>query len=275
MKKYKPITPSRRHYSVSDSSMLTATKPYKPLTSNSFRNKGRSHGTITTRHRGGGNKKLYRQINFGEEKQNIKGRVKSIEYDPFRSAFIALISYQDGSWFYILAPHNLKVNDEIICSDDAPLRIGNRLKLKNVPPGTLVHNVEVKSGKGGQLGRSAGSAIVVTAQEDRYTTLKMPSSEIRKVSSDCFASVGQLSNVEHNLESQGKAGRVRHSGKRPVVRGKVMNPREHPYGGGEGRTQRGTRKPKDIWGNVTGGKKTRKRNKYSNKFILQRRKKKK
>ena len=275
MKRYKPTTPARRHYTVADQSKITATEPFKPLTHFIHRKKGRSKGKISVRHKGGGNKKLYREIAFGQEKKGVPGVVKSIEYDPFRSAFIALVSYKDGDWRYILAPEKLQVGDEIICKEDAPLKIGNRLALKNIPVGTMVHNVELQAGAGGKLGRSAGTLIQVVAQEGNYTYLKLPSSEVRKVSNKCYASIGQLSNIEHNLESLGKAGRVRHLGIRPTVRGSVMNPREHPYGGGEGRTKRGTKRPKDIWGNITGGRKTRKKKKYSDKLIVSRRKKKK
>lgn len=274
MKRYKPTTPGRRHYTVEDRQVITKDEPFKPLTTFNKKAKGRTKGLVTVRHKGGGNKRLYREIIFGEEKLKVKGIVKSIEYDPNRSAFIALVSYKDGDWRYILAPNNLKVGDEIVCNDSVPLKEGNRMKLKNIPIGTMVYNVEIQPNTGGKLARSAGTAVQVAGQEEDYTYLKMPSSEVRKVLSNCFASIGQLSNVEHSLVSYGKAGRVRAKGIRPTVRGKVMNPREHPYGGGEGRTQRGTKRPKDIYGNVTGGRKTRKKDKYSNKFIIARRKKK-
>lgn len=274
MKRYKPTTPSRRHYTVEDRSMITESEPFKKLTKSLKKAKGRSKGTITVRHKGGGNKRLYREIIFGEEKKGVKGVVKTIEYDPNRSAFIALVSYKDGDWRYILAPNNLKVGDEIICDEIAPLKEGNRMMLKNIPTGTLVHNVEIQPLAGGKLGRAAGTAIQVAGQEGKYTYLKMPSSEIRKVLNTCYASIGQLSNLEHNLVSYGKAGRVRALGIRPTVRGTAMNAREHPYGGGEGKTQRGTRRPKDIYGNITGGRKTRKKKKYSDKLIVSRRKKK-
>jgi len=274
MKRYKPTTPGRRHYTVEDRQQITRDEPFKPLTKSLKKAKGRTKGLVTVRHKGGGNKRVYREVIFGEEKKGVKGTVKSIEYDPNRSAFIALVSYKDGDWRYILAPSNLKVGDEIICDDNAPLKDGNRLRLKNIPIGTMVHNVEIHPNTKGKLGRSAGTAILIAGQEGEYTYLKMPSSEIRKVLSDCFASIGQLSNQEHGLVSYGKAGRVRALGIKPTVRGKVMNPREHPYGGGEGRTQRGTKRPKDIYGNVTGGRKTRKKGKYSDKLIVERRKKK-
>ncbi|MGC8880685.1 MAG: 50S ribosomal protein L2 [Minisyncoccia bacterium] len=274
MKRYKPTTPGRRHYTVEDRQMVTTDEPFKALTKTIKKAKGRTKGLVTVRHKGGGNKRIYRKVIFGEEKKGVKGIVKSIEYDPNRSAFIALVSYQDGDWRYILAPNNLKVGDEVICEENAPLKEGNRLLLKNIPIGTMVHNVEIQPNTSGKLGRAAGTAIQIAGQEGEYTYLKMPSSEIRKVLSSCYASIGQLSNLEHGLVSYGKAGRMRALGIRPTVRGKVMNPREHPYGGGEGRTQRGTKRPKDIYGNVTGGRKTRKKNKYSDKLIVERRKKK-
>jgi len=274
IKKYKPTTPSRRHITVSDYSVLTGDKPFKKLTSSKKRSVGRSKGRITVRHKGGGNKKLYREIIFGEQKKGIPGIVKTIEYDPYRSSFISLISYKDGDWCYILAPQNLKAGDEIICNEKTPLRKGNRLELKNIPVGNLVHNIEVKAGGGGKLAKSAGSSAQIITQDGKYTHLKMPSSEIRKVLDICYASLGQLSNIEHGMVNIGKAGRSRHLGRRPTVRGTAMNPIDHPYGGGEGKTQRGTKRPKSIYGKVTGGVKTRKKKKYSNKLIIKKRKKK-
>ena len=274
IKRYKPTTPSRRHYTVSDYSVLTSDKPFKKLTSSKKRSVGRSKGRITVRHKGGGNKKLYREIIFGEEKKGVLGIVKTIEYDPYRSAFISLISYKDGDWRYILAPQDLKVGDEIICNGKTPLKKGNRLELKNIPVGNVVHNIEVKVGGGGKLAKSAGASVQIITQDGEYTHLKMPSSEIRKVLNTCYASLGQLSNIEHGMVNIGKAGRSRHLGRRPTVRGTAMNPVDHPYGGGEGRTQRGTKRPKSIYGKVTGGVKTRKKKKYSNKLIIKKRKKK-
>lgn len=275
MKRYKPTTPARRHYTVSDYSVLTADKPLKKLVKFLHRPKGRSHGLITSRHKGGGNKKLYREIFFGEEKKGIPGIVKTIEYDPFRTTFIALVSYRDGSWGYILAPQDLKVGDEIICDEKVPVQNGNRMILGNIPIGTSVHNIETKPLQGGKLSRAAGVATTVIAQEGEYTFVKMPSGETRKLSSKCYASIGQLSNLEHSLVEIGKAGRSRHLGRRPKVRGSAMNAVDHPYGGGEGKTKRGTKRPKNIFGKVTGGIKTRKINKYSDKFIVESRKKKK
>ena len=274
IKRYKPTTPSRRHLTVSDYSVLTGDKPFKKLTSSKKRSVGRSKGRITVRHKGGGHKKLYREISFGEQKKGIPGIVKTIEYDPYRSSFISLISYKDGDWCYILAPQSLKVGDEIICNEKTPLKKGNRLELKNIPVGSLVHNIEVKAGGGGKLAKSAGSSAQIITQDGKYTHLKMPSSEIRKVLDICYASLGQLSNIEHGMINIGKAGRSRHLGRRPKVRGTAMNPVDHPYGGGEGKTQRGTKRPKSIYGKVTGGVKTRKKKKYSNKLIIKKRKKK-
>jgi large subunit ribosomal protein L2 len=275
MKTSKPVTPSRRHYQVADSSVLTSSEPFKPLVFFKKRSKGRSHGRITTRHKGGGNKKLYRKIYFGQEKKGVEGVVKSIEYDPFRTTYIALVSYKDGDWGYILAPKDLKVGDKIICDENAPIEIGNRLMLKNIPVGTLVHNIEIRPSGKGKIARAAGTYAQLLAIDEGYAFLKMPSGEIRKVPENCYASIGQLSKEEHNIIKIGKAGRARHMGIRPTVRGSAMNAVDHPYGGGEGKTQRGTRRPKDIWGNITGGRKTRKKNKYSKNLIVQRRPKKK
>ncbi len=275
MKTYKPITPSRRHYQVADSSVITASEPFKPLVFFKKRSKGRSKGKISMRHKGGGNKKLYRKIYFGQEKKGVPGIVKSIEYDPFRTTYIALISYRDGDWSYILAPKDLKVGDEILCDENAPIKIGNRLMLKNIPIGTFIHNIEIKPSSKGKIARAAGTYAQLLALDGGYAFLKMPSGEIRKVPENCYASIGQLSKEDHNIVQLGKAGRSRHKGIRPTVRGSAMNAVDHPYGGGEGKTQRGTRKPKDIWGNVTGGRKTRKKKKYSRKLIVERRKSKK
>ena len=274
MKKVKPTTSAQRHVEVPDYSVLTKTEPLKKLVVSKKRAKGRSGGQITSRHRGGGYKKLYREIIFGEEKKGVPGTVKSIEYDPFRTTFIALVSYQDGDWRYLLAPQELKVGDKVICDEMTTISLANRLMLKNIPVGTPVHNIETKFFQGGKLVRSAGAAATILSQDGKETSLKMPSSEIRKIPSNCYASVGQLSNIEHGLIELGKAGRTRLMGRRPKVRGSAMNPVDHPYGGGEGRTKRVTKRPKNIFGKVTGGKKTRPKNKYSNKFIVSRRKKK-
>lgn len=277
MKKFAPTTPSRRQMTVVDYSVLSDTKPYRQLLKKVQSNAGRNNrGRITTRHQGGGNKKRYRMVDFRQDRLNIPARVETLEYDPYRTSFIARIVYKDGLRSYILAPHELKVGDEIVTSVDAPiLKVGNRTALKNIPVGYQVHNVELVQGKGGQLARSAGSYVEVLAQEDGYTTLRMGSSEVRKTSWECLASIGQVSNVDWNLVNIGKAGRARWLGIRPTVRGTAMNPVDHPYGGGEGRQPRGTRKPKTLWGKVTGGRKTRKRKKWSNVLILERRKRRK
>ena len=274
IKIYNPTSPGRREMTGVDFSILTKNKPEKSLTKGKKRTSARNNrGRITTRHQGGGHKKLYRLVDFKQDKYDIPGRVASIEYDPNRTAFIALIIYKDGEKRYILAPRDIKVGDTIITSENAPLQIGNRLMLRNIPVGTFVHNVELFPGKGGQLARSAGSSVQMMAQEGNYTHLLLPSSEVRRVLDAGYASVGSLSNAEWNTITIGKAGRSRWLGIRPTVRASAMNPRDHKYGGGEGRAQRGTRRPKTKWGQITGGRKTRKKNKQSNMFIIRRRKK--
>lgn len=275
MKKYKPTSSSRRNYTVVDFKALSKVKAAKSLTQRLKTNAGRNNqGRITTRHQGGGVKKLYRVIDF-KMKPNIPAKVETIEYDPYRTAFVAKIVYKDGARAYIVAPDKLKVGQIIQVGESVHLEIGNRTLLKRILEGTFIHNVEIVPGKGGQLGRSAGSSLQVLANEEGYTHVKMPSGEVRKIPWDGYASIGQVSNVEHNLTILGKAGRSRWLGIRPTVRGKVMNPREHPYGGGEGRTQRGTKRPKTKWGKITGGRKTRRKKKKSNTFILARRNQKK
>jgi len=269
MKNYSPTTPGRRGMSTVDYAALTVKKPYKPLTKRLRSNAGRnSAGRITMRHQGGGNKRLYRMVDFYQDKFDMPAKVLTIEYDPYRTAFISLIEYKDGERRYILAPQGIEVGTEILTSEKTPIKVGNRLKLKNIPVGAQVYSVESKPSGGARFARSAGSYAEVLANDGLYTDLRFLSGEVRKVLSDCFASIGQVSNVEHNLINIGKAGRSRWLGVRPTTRAKAMNPVDHPYGGGEGSTQRGTRKPKDIWGNITGGKKTRNRRKWSNKFIL-------
>lgn len=255
---------------------VSKVRPLKSLTKGTKNTAARNNrGRITTRHRGGGNKRLYRKIDFKYDKKDISAKVEYIEYDPFRTAFIARILYKDGERRYIISPDNLNVGDEIIVSESSSLSPGNRTLLKNLPSGTMVHNVELSPNTKGQLGRSAGTTIQVLANEGGYTHLKMPSGEIRKVLWNNWGSIGQVSNPQHNRIQKGKAGRTRWLRRRPVVRGSAMNPVDHKYGGGEGRTQRGTKRPKDIWGNITGGRKTRKKKKQSNNLIIQRRKKKK
>lgn len=272
MKQFKPTSPGRRQMSVVSYNQLSKVGPFKALTRKFKDFAGRNNqGTITMRHQGGGNKKLYRMVDFNQNKMNVPGTVETIEYDPYRSAFIALVAYKDGERRYILAAKDMKAGDEVITADTAPLKSGNRMRLKNIPIGYQVYNVEMSAGAGGKLARSAGSFAEVLGREGAHVNLKMSSGEVRKVMADGFASVGQVSNPDHNLVVIGKAGRSRWLGIRPTVRAKVMNPRDHKYGGGEGRTQRGTRRPKDIWGNITGGRKTRGRKKWSNHLVLQRR----
>jgi large subunit ribosomal protein L2 len=272
-KKYKPTTPGRRGMTSPDYSVLSKVKPLKKLLTRIKSRAGRSSaGRITMRHQGGGEKNLYRLIDFKQDKVGVPGRVESIEYDPYRTAFIALVVYNDGERRYIIAPEGLSVGSRVLTSEDAPFIPGARTRLKRIPVGTFVHNVEMNPGKGGALGRSAGSSLQVLANEDGYTHLKMPSGEVRKVIWEGFASIGRVSNPGHNLTVIGKAGRSRRMGIRPTVRGSAMNPRDHKYGGGEGRAKRGTKRPKDKWGNITGGRKTRKRKKWSNKMIIKRRK---
>lgn len=272
MKTFRPTTPSRRHMSVSDYGMLVKGKRLKGLVKNLSDRAGRnSAGRITVRHQGGGVKRLYRMVDFKQNKFDVPGRVEQLEYDPYRTAFIARVVYRDGSRAYVLAPEQLKAGDEIITSDKTQISVGNRMRLKNIPIGSQVYNVELAPGKGGQLARSAGSYVEVLAHENGFTNLKMSSGEIRRVLWDGLASLGQVSNSEHNLITIGKAGRTRWMGIRPTVRGSVMNPKDHPYGGGEGRQPRGTRRPKTKWGKITGGRKTRNRKKWTNPHILQRR----
>ncbi len=272
MKSYAPRTPSRRSLTTVDYGTLSGNRPYKRLLRRLKTHAGRnSQGRITVRHQGGGNKKLYRVIDFKQARLDVPARVLTLEYDPYRTAFIALVEYGDKKKSYILAPHGLAVGATIVASERAPLVAGNRLKLKNIPVGYQIYSVEMNPGKGGQLARSAGSYAEVLANAEGYTDLKLSSGEIRRVPWEGYASLGQVSNPEYNLTVIGKAGRSRWLGIRPTVRGSVMNPVDHPYGGGEGRTQRGTRKPKTLWGKITGGHKTRNKKKRSSKLIVKRR----
>jgi len=277
MKKYKPTTKSRRQMTnINYRKVLTKQKPEKSLVSGFKRSFGRNNqGRITSRHKGSGHKRLYRDIDFLYNKKDIPAKIKSIEYDPNRSGFIGLVFYQDGEKRYVLLPQKVKVGDSLIISEKADLKEGNRLPLKNIPIGTFVYNVELKPNGGSKLARSAGVFAQVIANDGGYISLKMPSSEIRKVTENCWACIGSVSNEEHHLENFGKAGRSRWKGIRPTVRGSAMNPVDHPYGGGEGRQGRGTKRPKTKWGKITGGRKTRKPKKYSNVFIISRRKNKK
>lgn len=281
MKAYKPTTPSRRGMTGVDFSLLTKKRAEKRLLKYIKRNVGRSHasGRITVRHKGGGVKKLYRIIEFAQTKMDAKAKVIALEYDPNRTAFIALIEYplaglkQAPERQYIIAPQNLRVGDEIVFSEKAPLNLGNRLKLKNIPVGTNVYNIELEPGRGGKLVRSAGSSAQVLAQENGLVNLKMPSTEIRKIRGECFASLGMVSNPENKFYTIGKAGKSRLKGRRPHVRGSAMNPVDHPHGGGEGRQPIGLKHPKTPWGRPALGVKTRSKKKWTNKFIIQRRKK--
>lgn len=276
MKSYNPVTPSQRNrVSVPYRKYLTVNEPHKALTTGFKRGVGRNaFGRITTRHKGAGHKRNYREIDFIYDKKDIPARIETVEYDPNRSAFISLVCYRDGERRYIVSSKTTKVGETFIVSETAPLTFGNRTTLKNIPVGTFVYNVELKPSAGAKLGRSAGNHIEVVAHDGGYTSLKLPSSEIRKVSDMCWASVGQVSNDEYRLTNLGKAGRSRWLGIRPTVRGSAMNPVDHPYGGGEGRQGRGTRRPKTQWGKVTGGRKTRTPKKYSNVHIVTRRAKK-
>ncbi len=276
LRSYRPTTPSRRQMTgLVYRGVLTSKRPEKKLTKGFKRAKGRNvFGRITTRHKGGGAKRLFRVIDFRYDKHDIPATVKSMEYDPNRSGFIALVAYADGEKRYILAPAEVKTGDKIITSRNAELKPGNRLPLGKIPVGTQVFNIELKPGAGAVLCRSAGNYAEILAHETGFAHLKLPSTEVRKVPDQAWASIGRVSKEEHGLVVFGKAGRSRHKGIRPTVRGSAMNPVDHPYGGGEGRMGRGTRRPKTAWGKITGGTKTRKRKKYSNIFIISRRKKK-
>ncbi|MFM7088548.1 MAG: 50S ribosomal protein L2 [Candidatus Paceibacterota bacterium] len=273
MKKYRPTSKSRRQMTtVTYRGVITKSKPEKSLTYGRKRSVGRNNaGRITTRHKGGGSKKLYRMVDFLYEKKNIPAKIKSVEYDPNRTGFIGLAVYADGEKRYVIVPKSVRAGDTFTVSEKADLIPGNRMMLKHIPVGTFVYNIEIKPNGGAKIARSAGIAAQVVANADGYTNLKMPSTEVRKVSENCFASIGNVSNEEHHLENLGKAGRSRWKGVRPTVRGTAMNPVDHPYGGGEGRQGRGTKRPKTLWGKVTGGRKTRTPKKYSNVFIVSRR----
>jgi large subunit ribosomal protein L2 len=277
MKKYKPTSPGRRDGSVIEyRKKLTTTKsePHKRLTKGKRSTGGRnSQGRITTHYRGAGNKRTYRDIDFRYNKHGVPAKVEAVEYDPNRSGFIALICYADGERRYILAPQTLAAGDTVVTSADAKPTVGNRLPLSAIPVGTFVYNVELKPEAGARLARSAGNYIEVVAQSDRHTTLKLPSTEIRKVSNQCWASIGAVSNEEYRLVDLGKAGRARKKGLRPKTRGSARNAVDHPHGGGEGRSPRGHRRQRTKQGRPTGkGQKTRSPKKYSNKMIVSRRK---
>jgi large subunit ribosomal protein L2 len=272
VRKYRPTSPGRRNMSVSTYDEITKKKPEKSLIEPLKKHSGRNNqGRLTVRHRGGGNKRFYRKIDFKRNKFGIPARVAAIEYDPNRSANIALLHYKDGEKRYILAPLGLKVGDEVVSGPDSPIRVGNALPLDNMPMGTEVHNIELYAGRGGQLVRSAGTTAQLMAKYNNYAQLRMPSGEYRLVRVECMATIGQVGNVDHENVRIGKAGRSRHMGRRPTVRGSVMNPSDHPHGGGEGRAPIGGQ-PKTPWGKPTLGYRTRK-NKDTNKYIVRRRRK--
>ena len=272
IKKFKPTSPALREMTVFISDEVTTNQPEKSLLVPLKKNSGRNvHGKITVRHRGGGNRRKYRIIDFKRNKDGIPAKVATIEYDPNRTANIALLNYADGEKRYILAPVGIKVGDTLLSGPTADIKPGDALALKNMPVGTVVHNIELKAGKGAQLVRSAGVSAQLMAKEGNKALLRLPSGEMRYVSIECKATIGQVGNVEHANETIGKAGRKRHMGIRPTVRGSVMNPNDHPHGGGEGRSPIGRPSPVTPWGKPALGYKTRKKNKASNKLIVSRR----
>ena len=272
IKTYNPYTPSRRNMTGSDFSEVTKKTPEKSLVTSKKKNAGRNNqGKITVRHHGGGNRQKYRIIDFKRKKDNVPAKVLGIEYDPNRTANIALICYADGEKAYIIAPEGLKVGTTIMNGAEAEVSVGNCLPLANIPVGTMIHNIELYPGKGGQLVRSAGNAAQLMAKEGKYATLRLPSGEMRMVPLNCRATIGTIGNADHNLVKIGKAGRKRHMGIRPTVRGSVMNPNDHPHGGGEGKAPIGRPGPCTPWGKPALGLKTRKKNKKSNKLIVRRR----
>jgi large subunit ribosomal protein L2 len=274
IKKYKPTSNGRRGMTVSDFAEITTDTPEKsllaPLKSKGGRN---NQGKLTVRHQGGGHKRQYRIIDFKRDKDGIPGRVATVEYDPNRSANIALINYVDGEKRYIIAPKNLQVGAEVMSGPEADIKVGNALPLANIPVGTVIHNIELKPGKGGQLVRSAGTSAQVLGKEGKYVLVRLNSGEVRMILAECRATIGQVGNEQHELIKIGKAGRSRWLGKRPTVRGSVMNPNDHPHGGGEGRAPIGRKSPMSPWGKPTLGYKTRKKKNKSDKFIVRRRKK--
>ncbi|TVP86575.1 MAG: 50S ribosomal protein L2 [Alkalicoccus sp.] len=276
IKKYKPTTNGRRFMTSLDFQELTTDQPERSLLAPLSKKAGRNNqGRISVRHQGGGHKRQYRVIDFKRDKDGIPGRVATIEYDPNRSANIALINYVDGEKRYILAPKGLKVGTEITSGKDADIKLGNALQLKDIPVGTIIHNIELRPGKGGQLVRSAGAEAQVLGREDKYVLVRLRSGETRLILGTCRATVGQVGNIEHELVNIGKAGRSRWMNRRPTVRGSVMNPNDHPHGGGEGKAPIGRPSPVSPWGQPTLGYKTRKKNKDTDKYIVRGRKKKK
>ena len=272
IKFYNPTTPGRRDMSTIDYSGLSKVAPERSLLEPMKKHSGRnSYGRITVRHRGGGNRTKYRVIDFKRGKVGVSAEVKSIEYDPNRSAHIALVQYEDGEKRYIVAPYGLKVGDKVVSGSEADIIAGNALPLANIPVGTFIHNIELYPGKGAQLARSAGVMAQLMAKENKYALIRLPSGELSKIPSECYAVVGQVSNIDHANVSYGKAGRVRHMGWRPTVRGSVMNPCDHPHGGGEGKSPIGRPGPVTPWGKPALGYKTRNKHQRSDKFIVRRR----
>lgn len=272
IKNYKPTSPARRQMSSSTFSEITKTEPEKTLLAPLYKKAGRNNqGKITTRHRGGGHKRQYRIIDFQRNKDGIPGRVATIEYDPNRTANIALIHYADGEKRYILAPHGLKVGDTIQSGPGSDIKPGNALELGQIPAGTVIHNIELKPGRGGQLVRAAGAEAQLLGKEGDYVSVRLNSGEVRRILSKCRATVGTVGNRDHELISVGKAGRIRWLGRRPSVRGVVMNPNDHPHGGGEGKAPIGRKSPVSPWGKPTLGYKTRSKNKPSDQYIVRRR----
>ena len=272
IKTYKPVTNGRRNMTSLTYEEITTNKPEKSLVAKKSKKGGRNNqGVITTRHHGGGHKQKYRIIDFKRNKDNIPGKVATIEYDPNRSANIALINYVDGEKRYILAPKGLEVGKEIISGEEADIKVGNALPMGNMPEGTVIHNIEMQPGKGGQIARSAGVSAQILGKEGKYVTVRLASGEVRKLLSVCRATVGVVGNEDHGLVNYGKAGRMRWKGIRPTVRGSVMNPNDHPHGGGEGRTSIGRKAPMTPWGKKAMGVKTRKNKKASTKLIVRRR----
>jgi large subunit ribosomal protein L2 len=274
VKKYKPTSPGRRFGTVSDFTVLTKKRPEKSLTRSFKKFAGRNNnGRITRRHSGGGHKRLYRVIDYKRLRDGIPARVEAIEYDPNRSARIALLSYRDGKKSYIIAPLKLKVGDILVSGEKVDVKTGNVMQLKNIPVGTIIHNIELKEGKGAELARSAGASAQLLAKEGEYASIKLPSSEVRLVRLNCRACIGQVGNTTHEIIKLGKAGRKRWLGVRPSVRGTAMNPIDHPHGGGEGKNKSAGRNPVTPWGKPTLGYRTRKKNNISNKYIIRRRNK--
>lgn len=272
IKSYKPTSPSRRQMTVTDYSELTKTAPEKSLLAPLNKKSGRnSYGRITVRHRGGGNRRKYRIIDFKRDKQGMNATVRTLEYDPNRSSFIALLEYEDGEKRYIIAPYGLKVGDVVRAGTDADIKPGNALALRDIPVGTFIHNLELYPGKGAQLVRAAGNMAQLMGKENDYALVRLPSGEMRRIAVNCMATVGQVGNIDHENVNLGKAGRTRHKGFRPTVRGSVMNPNDHPHGGGEGKSPVGRPGPVTPWGKPALGLKTRKSHNRSDKFIVRRR----